>query len=534
MRFGVAAVVLGAMALSARWVARVPIFQSPDEDIHFDYVVSLATARRLVRAAEKPVQEMAPGGFFHPFNPYSHPFTLHLEARTQAKQLRFRSDVKVVPGYGTRDFFAAIDRSAPKLDRPPFRAPFLVTEYPVGYYALTALWVVAWQPVFSGLVASLFVARSFSVLLLGVGLLAGFGVFRGLGASPGRALLLTAAVGAFPLTSFVSSYVQADNLAFAGGALSLWLALRAARQRPPGRIDLLLAGLALALLQLAKLHVFIAVALPAFALLAVAEGRANASKRRWLEWCLLSIGPSLLAAELQLWIGGGGSGPNLRSIGQASYRWQLMKEVGNSKPMYLVRVVRSALENFLGSDGTTFQTFWGKFGWVDTPLVIVSPPVQKVMTFVLQAGSIAVLLLLTCRALQVFITMVAWWRRGHRARVLQLAVADPLTNALLLFAGMVWGLYVLTNNGFMSQGRNWYAVLPAIFWAAVEVAPRALPSRGLGRWLSRAALGSLLLYGLVGGYWALRAVEDRYYGSSGTPATAATEVFTASTTAASE
>ena len=104
------------------------------------------------------------------------------------------------------------------------------------------------------------------------------------------------------------------------------------------------------------------------------------------------------------------------------------------------------------------------------------------------------------------------WRRGERPRALRLLVANPLANGHLLFATMLVAIYVITNNGFFAQGRNWYPFLPAIFWEAVEHAPRALASRRAARWLSRGVLATLLLYGVVGSYWAMRAVKERFYG----------------------
>lgn len=509
VRLVLAVAVAAAMALSCWWVVRVPIFQAPDEGVHFDYVVSLVTAGRLLRASERPVAEMVPSGFFHPFNPYSHPYTLHLEVSTDAKALRRYQEVKLPAGYGSRAFFNEIDRSVPHLSGQPMFNPFLLTEYPVGYYGLVALWASAWQRVFPGLVAMLFASRAFSVLLLGIGLLATFGVFRRLGSTPVRALLLTTAVGLCPLTSFVSSYVQPDNLAFAGVATCVWLAL-AVRHRVPNRLDLLWLGLALAVLQVTKLHVFLAVALPTAAVLAFAEARRDA--RRWLEWGLLVVGPSLLAAELQLWVSAGGAGPTLRTLGHSPFRSQLMQTAG-SVPVYAVRVVRSMLGNFLGADGTTFRTFWGHFAWDDMPLVTWSPAVQEVLMFLLQGGAIVMLALLAVRLQQVLTVVTREWLRGRRQRALGLLLGNPLINAHLLFGAILVAIYCLTNNGFYAQGRNWFPFLPAILWAVVEFAPRALASRRAARWLSRAVLAALLVYALVGSFWARRAVEERFYGS---------------------
>lgn len=514
LRCGLVLVLAVAMGLSAWWAARVPIFGAPDEDVHFDYVVSLVTARRLLLASERPVAEI---GGPDPFVPVIHPYTLHLVQGSGTRQTRFRPEAKPPAGYGTTAFFAALDRSVPELSQPPLRNPWAITEYPVGYYALAALWTAAWNLCFPGPVALLFAARAFSVLLLGVGLVAWWAVLRRQACPPWRALGILMAVGLLPLTSFVSSYVQPDNLAFAVVPLCLWLALRASTE-PPSAKRLAATGLALALLLFSKYHVFLSVAPPVVALLAVAHARWR--QRQWLAWGLLLFSPVVLAAELQLWISSGG-GSGLRNLATAGSRWQRLQEAG-SWPVYLVRMVRSALRNFFSQDGDTFRTFWWLFGWLDTPVVIVSPAVHEVIVLLLQTGMVALLVLLVLRWQQVVTVLAKPWRRGARRRVLRLLVSRPLLISYLCFAALIGAVYVYTANGFLAQGRNWFPFLPAIFWAAVEYSPRALASRRAARWLSRAVLAGLLLYSILGCYWGLRAVEKRYYApaaSVGEPAT---------------
>lgn len=492
-------VVAGAMALSAWWAARVPVFGAPDEDVHFDYVVSLVTARRLLLASELPVAQIGGGD---PFVPITHPFTRHLARGSATRETRMRPEVKAPSGYGTEAFMTELERSAPVLDRPPVRNPWGVTGYPIAYYGLAALWVSATTVDSSGPVTMFFATRSFSVLLLGLGLTAWWGVLRRKGCPPWKALAVLTAVAFLPLTSFVSSYAQPDNLAFVAVPLCLWLGLRAA-QEPPSATRLAATGGALALLLITKYHVFLCVAVPVLALLAVAHARWE--PRRWLDWTVLLIGPSVLAAELQAWISAGGE------VRIATYRDQVLAEAG-SLPVYLARMSVSALHNFFARDGDTFRSFWWKFGWLDTPLVIVSDAVQEVVLFLLQVGMAGLLLLLVFRWQQVATALARLWRHGARRRVLRLLVSDPMLLSYLGFAALIGAIYVLTANGFAAQGRNWYPFLPAIFWAAVAYSPRALASRRAARWLSRAVVAGLLLYATFGAYFAIRAIERRYYG----------------------
>ena len=510
--------------MSARWAVRMPIFQGPDEDIHFDYVISILSAGHPLHAAERPVAEMSQ---VSPYPPYTHPWTWHLGLYSQTKEIRLRPQVKAPPGYGTEAFYAAVNRTAPRRFLPPLRNPWLITEYPSGYYTLAALWLAAWRPAFPEVVSLFFATRAFSILLLAIGLLAIHGALREIGASRGRALALTAAVGLFPLTSFVASYVQPDNLAFAAAALSLWAALRA-RRRPlaeGGAGRLLAAGLALGLLLLAKYHVFLSVALPVLALLAVEHARQPRARRHWGTWLLLLLAPAILLGAYQFWVStGGGSG--LRNLTNANRRWELIAEAGGRVP-YLVEVTREAFSDFFGG-GVTFRTFWQVFGWTDTVLVIGSRAVDVVVKFCVQAASLAVLALIVFRLQQTATALVRIWRRGKRRWALRLLVANPLLNSYLVFAALMLALYVYTNNGFLAQGRNWFPHLAGMFWAAVCFAPRALASRKLARWVSRAALAGLLLYAVAGGYWALQAIEKRYYGSPPAAAPATSSVVVSS------
>src|SRR5262249_61268990 len=83
----------------------------------------------------------------------------------------------------------------------------LITIYPFGYYTAVALWIRLISVFSTGVTALFFGARIFSVLLVVLSLVLCYAVCRELRMSQRRALLLTAIVGWFPLTSFVSSYV---------------------------------------------------------------------------------------------------------------------------------------------------------------------------------------------------------------------------------------------------------------------------------------------------------------------------------------
>src|SRR5262249_5481589 len=137
---------------------------------------------------------------------FVHPYTHHLRDRTATSSIAFNPDAKMPPGYGSHRFLEQLDRDKPNcastvIDRPPA----LLWVYPFGYYLLLACWIGILSLINNSLVFIFFGCRLLSVLLLVVSLLATFGSLREMRYGRGFSLLLTAIVGFFPLTSFVSS-----------------------------------------------------------------------------------------------------------------------------------------------------------------------------------------------------------------------------------------------------------------------------------------------------------------------------------------
>lgn len=507
LRLTVGSIVAVAVSLSGWWAVRVPMFVSPDEDVHFDYVVSLVSAGRPLLASERVVTQIAPRHLM----PDSHPHTWHLAIGANSMALRSNSRARVPPGYGSRPFFAALSRSAPAIREAPLRNPWGVTGYPVGYFWLTAGWAAGWERLFPGPVTVFFAARAFSVLLLGGGLLLWWLVLRRQGCPPWRAAGVLAVVACLPLTTFVSSYVQPENLSFAVVPLCLWLAMRAAAA-PASAARLAAAGLGLAGLLLTKYHHFLVVGLPVLALLAHAHARWK--PRRWFDFALLLGAPSLVAAQLQLWVSSGGS--PLRFYDITRGRAALLQELA---PLaYLGHELRALAESFFGVEGHAFSTFWYLFGMTDLRIAMGWRGGKALTLLVLQLGTVAIALLLAARWVRGMAALVRGWRQGQRTRALRLLAGNPMLNSYLLLVGVLWALFLYYANGAIAQGRHWYGLLPVLVWAALDYAPRALTSRRKARSLGRLVLASLLLFGVIGSVWGLRTIEMRYYRAAPPPA----------------
>src|SRR5262249_13081844 len=142
-----------------------------------------------------------------------------------------------------------------------------------------------------------FGARIFSVLLLIPSLLLAYAVARELRFTKKRALLFTSIVGFFPLTTFVSSYVQPDNLSFT--AVMLWCYLALLVRRKPGQVrPVALLGLALALLLATKYHFYLAVLVPVLAML-VSDRLLRSWRPSWMRTLALLLLPSLVVGAVE-------------------------------------------------------------------------------------------------------------------------------------------------------------------------------------------------------------------------------------------
>jgi hypothetical protein len=423
--------------------------------------------------------------------PFVHPYTAYLKERTRDDEIDFSPGAKLEPGYGTAAYFADLDRDAP---REPIQVPGpnrLAAVYPFGYYAVLAAWIGVVRHFSDSLTVTFFAARIFSVMLLGVTLTAAYGTLRLLNFTERFALLLTAGIGLFPLTSFISSYVQPDNLSWMLVTVCYYFALRFRAGNP------LPLGLALGCLAVTKAQFFACVAPSVIALLAADLKYRCASWQMWLKTGTSVLLPSMLLGSAYLWSVRGTEnyfGPPATSEGVLTHH---------------LRYTRLAIRDFF--TGMSHDSFWGLFGWMDTPIVIRGPRTTAVIQFVLRGfARITVALTLLGIAL-VSIRLIHVARRKHVAQAIRFAAGNPLINSLLIFAIIITALYVRTENRFAAQGRNWLPVILPIFLLGIVYAPRALSWRPAIRAYTAATLTGLLLYDAVGGYYALQTVHARYY-----------------------
>lgn len=479
-------IIAASAALALAWVFRVPIYQAPDEPMNLDYALAINRHGGLF---------VLHGASYQALPSSVHPYTEYLAERLHTSRVAFQPGEKMPAGYGTAEFFAAIDRDAPPWEvgvTGPNR-PFAV--YPFGYYALLALWIGLVHCFNTGPVWTFFGARVLSVVLLVVSLLCVHGTLRRLWFRPRFALLVTACIGLFPMTSFVAYAVQMDNLSFTLVSLGFYLAIRV-RQAPDGWRLLACLGLALGGLLVTKPHFWLCVLVPVAAMLAT---RLRGGTAAWLRAGGLVLAPSVLLGGLYLWT----------TWGTVSLYTAPAPESGSM--LYLFNGFRRALVDFY--NGTTHDSFWGRFGWMDTPLVIRGRRTNEAVRFTIQCFSWVVLGLTLIRLEQVLSRLgrLAWAGRPRLA--LRLACSDPILNAYFLFTVLMFVLYIRLNNRFGAQGRNWFPLLLPIFLTALVYAPKALTLRPIRSAFSVVTAAALLAYCLVGSSYALQTLQRRYYAS---------------------
>jgi hypothetical protein len=501
-------------ALSAYWAFRIPIFQAPDEPAHFDYAMSIYSAHRLVRLSDGK-----PGWVVSPYTDY-------LMHAVDFDRIAWHSSMRVPNGYGTRSFFDHLDSQAPSLRTSSGRSGYInyiVPSYPFGFYALEALWMHIVGLFTGSLVAAFFAARLLCVLLMMLGLYFSYRTALILGVPPVAAVALTAAVGLFPLTSFVSSYIQPDNLAFTLVAAALFFAVCLRKRLTLGTYVGL--GLSLGLLAITKYQFFLAVALPSVALAALALWQQRPIVTRKAARLAALLLPSLLLLGIQWFYvdapGGSYRAPPLENSGY-------LQGIALLGPLpALAYLLTNSFNAFTEcfSSGLCAATFWQVVGWFDTPIVIVNGQIERIVRAAVSLFSMTTAVLVALLAVRNGLRIAACIVRRHTLSGLRAAVSDPVFNSYLLFAAIILALYLMTNNSFAVEGRHWYPFIFVSLLCFVWYAPRAIRRSASG--VSKALALLLLCYSLIASPYAIAAISNRYYGP-------ATSGFVASTASPSQ
>jgi len=494
----VAALVIAIAMLDAlAWVFLVPLFQSPDEPAHADYAFWIAHHHRLPDASDRLSAEL------------TDPQLAYLFGSVEANRIAFHIDEKAPAGYGTADYWRRIDAAAPVAPSgfDHQGRPVLSYLYPFGYYLIAGIWVGIWQHFLPSLSELYFSLRILNVLMLGATLTLAFGIFRLLGFSFIRAAALLATIGLFPLTSFVSAYCQPDNLSLLLSTAAIFLCLKLQRRDDLRMVALL--GLVLGYLFVTKFQFAIVVDFAVFAAFFPRLTRHRLRSRATLARLALLTIPSVATGLI--------SRPVMTNApAGTTYGLDVSSAAAMSRGFvpfltFAGDAVGRAFVDFFGLGGASFTSFWGIFGWMDTPLVIGNEIVEGRVLDILEFGTAAVMtaVVLVVATLTVRAARVA--ASGHASLAVRAYFSNPALTVYVAFVFFIFALFIYTNGSFAPQGRNWLPLIVPFVLIAVDFAPKVFARSSLQRWASNALLAGLLAYSIVGSVFALKSIYDRYY-----------------------
>ena len=489
-------VVFVSAAVALAWVFYVPILEAPDETVHFEYSTALYAGGGLVAPRDVAHQTIPAGRAV--------PDPVYLENQSAVAVIAEKPDLKAPAGYGSAAYYGAVDQGA-RTNPPPSRVldPPLLRYYPFGYYLLDAAFMGAASLFTSSPVALFFAARTLSAALLIPSLLFTYLLFRRLRCGRELALTLTAVAGLFPMTSMMASSVQSDNLSFTLATLSLLAALEV-RVKPDRAGWVAVLGASLGALLVTKVHFFAIVTVAVMAMLL----SQRIDQRTWPHWrrdVALLGAPAIALEAVQVWTQWGA--PALISPGQLG-NVQDFRTALTAGPAALASYgVHLLTFSFLDhSFGREFGSFWGVFGWVDTPLILGNADLTHVIWLLIAGISILLLFCTLARLVSLAWRIFRVARRGRPRRALSIAFSNPVAISYFLLA-----LFLFTVEGYPGiQGRYYFAFLPAVFWVGLKYAPRALPGK-FGPALFRMQLVGLVAYTAAGAVFAFPTLTDRYY-----------------------
>ena len=498
--FAIVAILISG-ALSSYWAFLVPIFQADDEPAHFDYAVSILTAGRLINRGDGESTWIAS------------PVTQYLLRASDFDRIAGHSPIRVAPGYGSFAYYRKLDSNAPDVMRhvpPNGRVNYIVRLYPFGFYALEALWMRGVLIFTNSLAAAFFGARLLCVFLMMAGLYFNYRTALLLGIPRTTSAAIVAAIGIFPMTSTISSYVQPDNLAYALVSAAIFFAAKL-RGSMPTPTSVALLGISLGLLAITKYQFFLTAALPALALTAAQFLRGKHSSAQVSSTFLVLLGPSIALIAIQHFFVDVHTSLGRTTPSDISTAY--LSSVAANGVLPALRYVASSLFSaFFGcfATGLCAAGFWQVLGWGDTPIVILNPGVElftRVSIAFLTVLAAAVVVFSCTRSLA-RLARVAFRGYGHVA--FRLAANDPVLNSYLGFAAFIFALYVATNDVFGLSGRHWYPYIFAAFLCFVWYAPRSLWRRCTH--LPTILAYSLLGYSVVAASYAVADLTQRYYG----------------------
>lgn len=499
IRSALCVIVAISAVLAAIWLWYVPFLQNPDENSHADYVYALVDVARPFHVSEPKVKKDVTTQ------------VRHIERMSNFYGVRDLNDFRVPVAYGSSAYFHAVDASAPKPSLFPPKSgsyiPYVMFCYPAGYYAVVAstMWIVS-HVLHGSFVTAFFVSRALSIVALSFTLVASYALLLHLRFRSGDALAATAAIGFFPLTSWMSSYIQPDNFVATGATVTLLLAVRF-KTKPFAPILSLSLGTVIGCIALIKTHYAFILLLSVACMFL---GYTSPRLRGWFAvlrgWSLFVI-PAVLAIALAPFATPVGH-LGMQAHSTASTNLQLPIELADSGST----VVRDAITVFTDAfiSGTSFHRFWNSFGWLDTPFFEPSS-LSSIVEGVLSIISLVTLSVVLTQQMVILRRIVRVSKRRSPVAALALLTRDVALNAYVLWSAMLIGVFAVSPASGSLQGRYWLPVfVPLLYILATRLSKMSVIRER--RQMQMVVSRTFLAYSVVSAPLAIHAMLAHYYG----------------------
>jgi len=476
----VIAISMAAVLVASVWAVRLPIFKPPDERAHADYAFVLYDVGRPFR-----VERAA-----RTFEPVSEQVR-YLDERVGYRPLRYNAYRRVVPGYGSAAYRHDLDRHAPREARvdtaPGAPLPYASFAYPALYYVLVAAVMAVGHALTGSLWWSFMLARFWNAALLFATLPLAYGVLRESGARPRTALLATAAIGFFPLVSWVGAYVQPDNLSFLLVTAAVFLALRL-RTHPERSVWPL--AMILGAMFFVKEHYAVGAGAAAWLLTAT---RTTTMRGRWRDVAIVT-GVCALAFLSSLHATPAGHVGSVQAM--------LTQSTGRNR---LDLALSGFADEFAGGSG--FKDYWL---YDVRNLRVFGIGVSDV--FVPAATIVSLVLLALCGVAVVKLDarLVGVARRRSLRSALRLLGCGVALNVYVAVTAIVLYAYVLSNGWLWLEGRYWLPVIVPLTVALVVTLPTMVRPGRRAALAQRVAAG-MLVVSIVTAPLMYFAMERDYY-----------------------
>jgi hypothetical protein len=488
-----ALVIVCATLLSVVWVFRVPMFLEPDEIAHADASFAYFNAGRPLDVVGAKSSNFVT------------PETRYLMRAVEYRRLRYDAHAVVPKTYGSRAFFRGVDAHAPApngVTAGDRTIPYALVVYPATYYVLIAACMRAgWAGFDRSLTAAFFVGRLANSAMLSATLVFAYLILRKLRLSVVDRFLLFVGVSFFPMSTWMSAYIQPDNLSALLTSAALYYAL-ALRKTPESATALLALAITESLLGITKLQ-YAVVTIFAFAL-----ALRNRFDHESVVVRIRAVAVGVVVPSLVVFVGRHLSPAGTIGLPPSGERYAQLGTIAT------IRAAATALgyaasDTFFG--GKPFESFWLHFGIRDEGTF--RGPVAEVSAVALCGLTLLTIVAWLVRQGTVFDSLVRISRRYGILRASHFIGNDPFLNLYGSLTALLFALYAFTGGYLTLQGRYWYPVLLPIVVVSVGAIGRVV-RRPRAPVATRIACLFWAGFSLTSAPLALAAMQSGFYGQT--------------------